>query len=291
MLRVPEAEYRAARESELRAEVTLSALRLAGPDRKNFLSGLVTADVQRLAAGDWTPAYLLTPKGRLVVELAAYDRGEDLLLLGRGTKPLGLLQAGLGKSIVLSESRLEPFAGGAYRAWAWAGPRAGERFSGIAGCAEAGGGGRWICRSRFWGPCWLELVPGPAEPPIPAPAAFEALRVEAGVAAEQDVDADAFPLELSEEGISFDKGCYLGQETTAKMKHLGHSNRRLSRIRLAGPVDDAAELRLGEERVGRATSVVEVPGRGILALSLLKLPAASPGTRLAAGTTVAEVLA
>lgn len=290
MLRVPEAEYRAARESELRAEVTLSALRLAGADRKEFLNGLVTADVLRLAAGDWTPAYLLTPRGRLVTELAAYDRGEDLLLLGRGTKPLGLLQAGLGKSIVLTESRLEPLAGGAFRAWAWAGPRADERFGGVGGCAEAGDGGRWVCRSRFWGPCWLELVPGPAGPPTPAPAALEALRVEAGVAAEPDVDVETFPLELSEEGVSFNKGCYLGQETTAKMKHLGHPNRRLSRLRLAEPVDDGAELRLAGERVGRATSVVEVPGRGVLALSLLKLSAASPATRLAAGATVAEVL-
>lgn len=287
MRTVPESGYRAARASSARTEVGLGALSLSGPDRRKFLHGLVTADILALEPGGWTPAYLLTPKGRLVTELAVYDRGQDLLLLVRGPASRRLLEAALGKSIILSESKLEPLDG---RATLCAGPAADERWRDVTGCAEAGAGG-WVCRSRFWGPCWLVFGGGEAAATPVHPSVFEALRVEAGVAAEGDLDEETFPLELGEAGISFEKGCYLGQETTAKMKHLGHANRRLSRLRLEGPVEDGAELTVDGQRVGRATSVVDVPGKGVLALALLRLAAASPGTRLvAAGGVRTEVL-
>lgn len=286
MLHAPEPQYRAARASAVQSEVELGALSLSGPDRRKFLNGLVTADILALEPGGWTQAYLLTPRGRVVAAFGVYDRGEDLLLLSRGAASRSALQAGLSKSIILSESKLAPLDG---RAALCAGPAVEERWPDLKGCAELGGGA-WVCRSDLWGPCRLVLGGGEAAGTPVEHSVFEALRVEAGVAAEQDFDEETFPLELGETGISFEKGCYLGQETTAKMKHLGHANRRLARLRLEGPVEPGAELGFDGRRVGRATSVVGVPGRGILALALLRLEAASSGARLVAAGVAAEVL-
>lgn len=292
MISVSETEYRAARESLAYAPVPLGALVLTGPDRREFLQGLLTADVAALKPGAWTPAYLLTPRGRLVGDLAVYDRETDLLLLMR-PEVRAAVSLGLSKSIILSESKLED-VGARTQAVALTGPRAAKALHDVAGCAKVGED--WFCRTRLWGPAWLWIGGPGAAGRLPVARDHEArrvetnvlelLRVEAGVAAVGvDTDAETFPLELgSEEGISFEKGCYMGQETTAKMKHLGHSNRRLAVVALEGSVDEGTELRLAGERVGRVTSVVQLPGRGILGLALLKSAAAAAGTRLSAGS-------
>lgn len=308
MLEVSADGRRAARETLVTAVVPLGSLRLSGEDRRSFLHGLVTADIKALAAGGWTPSFFLTPKGRLVADLAVHDRGSDILLLTRPALA-PLLAQGLSRTIVLTRSSLEPATD---HAVAVIGPRASEalRLAGIA--AEPAGNARgifsgaevWACRARFWGACWLLLCPAGESARLEAavaaasgglrvgPEALEALRVEAGIAAVgPDTDEETFPLELgSEEGISFEKGCYLGQETTAKMKHLGRPNRRLARVEPSGPIEEGAVLALDGEPVGRATSPALVAGRPI-ALSLLKRSAAAAGTRLAApGGRAAVVL-
>ncbi|MBI5199978.1 MAG: hypothetical protein HY925_00195, partial [Elusimicrobia bacterium] len=73
----------AALDASVCAPVPLAGLVFRGPDRKAFLHGLLTADVKALPDGGWTPAFYLTPKGRLVARLELHDRGEDLLALAR----------------------------------------------------------------------------------------------------------------------------------------------------------------------------------------------------------------
>lgn len=263
MIRVSPEDAAASSEAFVCAPVELAGLVFRGPDRKAFLHGLLTADVKALATGGWTPAYYLTPKGRLVAQLGLYDRGDDLLALARPAEAEAI-ERGLSKPVVLTQTRIERLAQTSF--WAAAGPE-----------APAGG-----LPSRLFGPCRLFLGEGPAGRRV-EPGVLEALRVLAGVAGPGDVDAETFPLELgSEEGISFDKGCYLGQETTAKMRNLGRPNRRLARLSLEGAVAEGATLSAGGEFVGRMTSPVEVPGAGAIGLALLKTAAASAGTRLSA---------
>jgi len=94
--------------------------------------------------------------------------------------------------------------------------------------------------------------------------------------------------------VSFTKGCYVGQETVARLFYKGKPNRHLRGLRLSGTdVATGDELRLGEKVVGRLGSVVVSPRLGPIGLALVRREA-EPGATLAAGdqgvsATVAEL--
>ena len=76
--------------------------------------------------------------------------------------------------------------------------------------------------------------------------------------------------------MSFTKGCYVGQETVARLYYRGKPNRRLLGLRLSEPVEPGTELRLGEKVVGKLGSVVVSPDHGPIALALVRREA-NPG--------------
>ena len=63
---------------------------------------------------------------------------------------------------------------------------------------------------------------------------------------------------LNERAVSFTKGCYVGQETVARLHYRGKPNRHLRGLRLSAPASPGDELRLGEKVVGRLGTVVDV---------------------------------
>ncbi|MGH2853962.1 MAG: YgfZ/GcvT domain-containing protein [Solirubrobacteraceae bacterium] len=122
-------------------------------------------------------------------------------------------------------------------------------------------------------------------------AAAEIVRVEAGRPRYGvDVDEGTIPQEagLNERAVSFTKGCYVGQETVARLHWRGKPNRHLRGLRLSGPADPGPpaatgeELRLGERPVGRLGSVVHSPRLGTIGLALVRREAA-PGDTVAVG--------
>jgi folate-binding protein YgfZ len=118
--------------------------------------------------------------------------------------------------------------------------------------------------------------------------AAEILRVERGRPRYGvDMDDGTIPQEaaLNERAVSFTKGCYVGQETVARLFYRGKPNRHLRGLRIsesAHPVATGEELRLGERVVGRLGSVVESPVHGVIALALVRREA-GPGDSLAVG--------
>ena len=108
-----------------------------------------------------------------------------------------------------------------------------------------------------------------------------------------DLDDGVIPQEagLNERAVSFTKGCYVGQETVARLHYRGKPNRHLRGLRLSAPVEPGAELRLGEKVVGRLGTVVVSPARGPIALALVRREAA-PGDTVAVGdgTVTADVV-
>ena len=127
-----------------------------------------------------------------------------------------------------------------------------------------------------------------------AEAAAECLRVEAGRPRYGlDLDDSVIPQEagLNERAVSFTKGCYVGQETVARLFYRGKPNRHLRGLILSAPAETGAELKLGERVVGRVGSVTHSPRLGPIALALVRREA-EPGARLTVGTgaTTAEVL-
>jgi folate-binding protein YgfZ len=99
-----------------------------------------------------------------------------------------------------------------------------------------------------------------------------------------DLDDSVIPQEagLNERAVSFTKGCYVGQETVARLFYRGKPNRHLRGLRLSAPADTGAPLRLGEREVGRLGSSVVSPALGPIGLAIVRRQA-GPGDRLAVG--------
>ncbi len=115
--------------------------------------------------------------------------------------------------------------------------------------------------------------------------AAEIVRVERGEPRYGiDLDETTIPQEagLNERAVSFTKGCYVGQETVARLYYKGKPNRHLRGLRLSEPTPPGAQLRLGERIVGGLTSSVRSPALGSIGLALVRREA-EPGARVSVG--------
>jgi folate-binding protein YgfZ len=115
--------------------------------------------------------------------------------------------------------------------------------------------------------------------------AVETVRVERGRPRfGLDIGEDTIPQEagLNERAVSFTKGCYVGQETVARLFYKGKPNRHLRGLRLTAPAATGDELRLGEKVVGRLGTVVTSPALGVIALAVVRREA-EPGANVRVG--------
>jgi tRNA-modifying protein YgfZ len=123
-------------------------------------------------------------------------------------------------------------------------------------------------------------------------AAAECVRIELGRPRYGlDIDETTIPQEagLNERAVSFTKGCYVGQETVARLHWRGKPNRHLRGLRLSGPATPGEELKLGERVVGYVGSFALSPECGPIALALVRREA-EPGARIAVGSHGNEAL-
>jgi folate-binding protein YgfZ len=122
--------------------------------------------------------------------------------------------------------------------------------------------------------------------------AAEVVRVERGRPRwGHELDDTVIPQEagLNERAVSFTKGCYVGQETVARLHYRGRPNRHLRGLRLAEPVAPGTPLAFGERAVGTVASAVVSPTFGPIALAIVRREA-EPGATLDAGGVAAEVV-
>jgi folate-binding protein YgfZ len=123
-------------------------------------------------------------------------------------------------------------------------------------------------------------------------AVAEVVRVEAGRPRYGiDLDERTIPQEagLNDRAVSFTKGCYVGQETVARLHYRGKPNRHLRGLRLSAAMPPGTPLTLGEREVGTLGSSVVSPRHGPIGLALIRREA-SPGDELAAGAATATVV-
>jgi folate-binding protein YgfZ len=110
-----------------------------------------------------------------------------------------------------------------------------------------------------------EHLTGRGAVPVGLPA-YESARVEAGIPRfGSDMTPENFPAEAGvlERAVSFEKGCYPGQETVARMHYRGHPNRTLRRLAIEGPPPaPGTGIFQGEKKVGHLTSVAPLPVDG-----------------------------
>jgi folate-binding protein YgfZ len=107
-----------------------------------------------------------------------------------------------------------------------------------------------------------------------------------------DIDDSTIPQEagLNERAVSFTKGCYVGQETVARLFYRGRPNRHLRGLKLSEAVAPGTELRLGERVVGTVASSLVSPAHGPIALALIRREAAPGDTVAVDGGATATVV-
>ncbi len=197
-------------------------LRISGSDATEFLQGLVTNDLKRLSQG---PVYaaLLTPQGKYLADFFVLADGEDLLIDVDGDLAPGLMQRlsmyKLRADVAISKEDLHLHRGlGEAPADGWTDPRHPEMG--------------W----RAW------RKEAQAEDPVDWDARRVAYLVpETGV----ELTPDSFILEMNFDamnGVDFRKGCYVGQEVTARMRHKTQLRKGLARVRVSGQAEPGAEI-------------------------------------------------
>jgi folate-binding protein YgfZ len=282
-------------------------LALSGPEAKAFLHGQVTQDIEGLEPGRGAYAAFLTHKGKMVGDLRVLDTGDELLLDTERSALQDLFNMirrfKLGMDVELHKRTLETGL------LSLIGPEA-RRVAGATGLPDAehanapgeiGGhpvrlvvtdlGIDVLCAAER-----TEGVRGALEAAgavaVSEPA-VEVLRVESGRPRWGfELDEGVIPQEagLNERAVSFTKGCYVGQETVARLHYRGKPNRHLRGLRLSEPVETGTPIRLGEREVGRVGSAAASPRLGPIALAILRREA-EPGATVAVGEATAEVVA
>jgi folate-binding protein YgfZ len=268
-------------------------LRLGGPDAAEFLQGQVTNDVEALEPGTGCYAALLSHKGKVQVDMRIL-RGDGWIWLDTepGLEPVlerTIDTFGIGRD-VRAENQTETHAilsllGPGARSALDAEPAA-EEHSFVAGehglYVATQLGVDVICPATDAEAVGVALGVEPV-----SEEAAECLRIEAGRARfGVDFDSGTIPEEagLNDRAVSFTKGCYVGQETVARLHYKGKPNRHLRGLRLSEPAATGAELRLGERVVGKLGSVAESPVHGPIGLAVVRREAA-PGDQLAVGNS------
>ena len=275
-------------------------LALTGPQAKELLSGQVTNDIEALTAGSGCFAALLTNKGKMLADLRVIDSGSELWLDTEraGLQALfdNLRRGAVGWQAELHKRTLQQAL------LSLVGPHAAQAVGGEVGpehanrAAQLGGadvlliatdlGIDVVCAAED-----ADRVRGALGVPVVPEAAAEVVRVESGRPRYGiDLDAGTIPQEagLNERAVSFTKGCYVGQETVARLHYRGKPNRHLRGLRLSEPVATGTPLVLGDREVGQLGSSVVSPRFGPIGLGLVRREA-SVGDELAAGSAAAVV--
>jgi folate-binding protein YgfZ len=122
-------------------------------------------------------------------------------------------------------------------------------------------------------------------------ALWESLRVEQGrPVADQELTEEHNPLEAGLwESVSFNKGCYIGQEIIARLDTYQKLKQQLWGVRLADAVEAGTPVTVEGDTIGRVTSVAETPS-GPFALAYIRTKAGGAGLKVEVGTTSGQVV-
>jgi tRNA-modifying protein YgfZ len=281
-------------------------LALTGADAAGFLQGQVTNDVESLAPGTGCYAAFLTPKGKMLGDIRVLNAGEELLL---DTERLALQalfnmirRFSVGYQVELHKRTLErgllsligPQAATLAGADSLPSQENAHIPLSIAGiqtrAIRTDVGADLLCDAADTDALRTALEQAGAV--AIDQAAAECLRVERGRPRYGvDLDDTVIPQEagLNERAVSFTKGCYVGQETVARLFYRGKPNRQLRGLALSGPAEPGEELAFEGRPVGRLTSVARSPRFGPIGLGLVRREA-PPGTVVTVGSQLtAEV--
>lgn len=294
-----DAQYRQLREEcGLLDRSDRGKLLLGGAEAAEYLQGQLTNDVEALAPGEGQHSALLDRKGRMQADLRVLRPAAAEILVETEAEALAaalrhLTMYSVGREVEVAD------LGAERTILSLIGPRAVEiagtaplpehacEPAAVAGveCLAVGGreGIDLIVPAAEAGRVAAELRAAGAVDV--SAAAAEILRVEAGVprfGAEMGTETMPAEAGIVERAVSFTKGCYIGQETVARLHYRGRPNRHLRGLRLSAPAAPGDPVRLGEKEVGRLGGAVVSPAHGPIGLAILRREA-EPGAAVAVG--------
>jgi tRNA-modifying protein YgfZ len=305
-----DAQYRQLREEcGLLDRSERGKLLVSGREAAEYLQGQLTNDTEAIEAGEGLYAALLDRKGHMQADMRVLrpGQGPDLWLdlepegLEAARRHLGMYK--IGREVDVTDVSAERAI------LSLIGPRAVE-IAGSAPLPENNceavtiGGAECLVAGTVAGvDVFLAaeerdrvrdalLAAGAVDV---SPAAAEILRIESGhprFGAEMGTETMPAEAGIVEQAVSFTKGCYIGQETVARLHYKGKPNRHLRGLRLSAPSQSGASLKLGEKVVGTLGGSAVSPALGPIGLAILRREA-EPGATLAVGEdgVTAEVVA
>jgi len=275
----PEDELRAALDRcVLFDRSDLGRLIARGPDILDLLHRMSTADLKTLKPGEGRPTVLTTGKGRIVSRLFVQHLGEDGVFLGCGEGQATAVNEHLARFTFAERTELSDQTESTFQ-FALSGPNAGAVLGDRAG-SIAGVPVRWLDQDGLSATGYSVIGPRNSAPPVwealraavgdrgGCPAgrrAAEAWRILRGIpAAGHELTPDHNPLEAGlAEAVSFDKGCYVGQEVVARLQNYDKVARGIRGVRFdpgANLPDPRARVFAGGREIGMLTSITVPPG-------------------------------
>lgn len=262
---------------------------VSGPDRIEFLQGLVSNDVERLAEGQAVWAALLTPQGKYRHDFFLAADGETILIDCEGGDRLMDLGRTFHKYKLRSDITLGIAEGWAVFAAIGAKPvvAQGVVFADPR-LPEMG----W----RIVTPLTGETMAAESSTVLGERAAYDAVRIPLGLPdGSRDMQPDKAILlengfdELS--GVDWKKGCFMGQELTARTKYRGLVKKRLLPVRFdavegAASPEPGTQILFNERDAGEVRSVSNGVGLALLRLDAVAMSEAGPEPLTADGVAI-----
>lgn len=257
---------------------TRAVLEIGGPERADFLQGLISNDVGKLADGRAIYAALLTAQGRYLHDFFLVSQADRYLLDGEAARLPDLVRR-LTIYRLRSKVTLKPIA-----TYIVAAAFGDEALAGLDLPTEAGTARSFADGAAFTDPrtsrLGARLILSRENTTLLAergftpgePADYDRLRLSLGV---PDGSRDLVPEKTllmesgfdSLNGIDWNKGCYIGQELTARMKYRALVKKRLVSVTVSGPMPaPGTPIISGDDEVGEMRS-----GRDGAALAFLRL--------------------
>ncbi len=262
-------------------------IRAAGVEARKFLQGQLTQDVEGMGMGDARLAGYCSAKGRLLATFVVWRDGADDLLLACSADLLPTVLKRLSMFVLRAKCKLSDVS-------------AEQSLWGLAGAlpdlpaatwsrVDLAGGTAVRLPDAAWGgmpvPRWLWAGAAPAGTPELGLGVWQGLEATSGVARVTAATAEQFvPQMVNLElvgGVSFQKGCYPGQEIVARSQYRGTLKRRAQVVTSASPLQPGQEVFHDADPGQPAGMVVlsgSLPGDGQVALVELKLASLDSGT-------------
>lgn len=260
-----------------------TVIEAAGPDAATFLHNLCTQDIKTLPVGETREAFLTTNKARVVAHVWITHRATNLFWLETVARQAEKILEHLNRFLISEQVELtdRTLEVGVLRViGAGAGSLAGShgrshQLSGVEGVD---------CFYPIKEAATLRQSLVAAGATLGDAAWYNVLRIEAGLPEYGiDIDENRLAMEVNRpQAISYNKGCYLGQETIVMARDRGHVNRMLTPLRIDGdqPATPGARVFHQEQEVGQVTSAAVSPRLGAIALAYLRRGFWEPGMQL-----------